>query len=110
HFPVIFLSSSGALRDLHSFPTRRSSDLPDGVYALRYGLAALIASVVYVTLFFALAILLRNAVIAGLVYALMWEGTLAAWVPGARSEEHTSELQSRENLVCCLLLEKKKHT
>src|SRR5690606_41333141 len=28
--------------------------------------------------------------------------------PEARSEEHTSELQSRENLVCRLLLEKKK--
>src|SRR5436309_12358251 len=28
----------------------------------------------------------------------------------ARSEEHTSELQSRENLVCRLLLEKKKNT
>src|SRR5690606_13294979 len=28
--------------------------------------------------------------------------------PGNRSEEHTSELQSRENLVCRLLLEKKK--
>src|SRR6266511_668154 len=27
----------------------------------------------------------------------------------ARSEEHTSELQSRENLVCHLLLEKKKN-
>src|SRR5690606_41045732 len=27
---------------------------------------------------------------------------------GVRSEEHTSELQSRENLVCRLLLEKKK--
>src|SRR5690606_40024831 len=26
-----------------------------------------------------------------------------------RSEEHTSELQSRENLVCRLLLEKKNH-
>src|SRR5690606_39444346 len=40
----------------------------------------------------------------------------AAMVPGPgargrfafRSEEHTSELQSRENLVCRLLLEKKK--
>src|SRR5690606_21670304 len=30
-------------------------------------------------------------------------------VPGVRSEEHTSELQSRENLVCRLLLEKKKN-
>src|SRR5690606_39937262 len=29
-------------------------------------------------------------------------------VLGGRSEEHTSELQSRENLVCRLLLEKKK--
>src|SRR5690606_39966213 len=28
--------------------------------------------------------------------------------PTRRSEEHTSELQSRENLVCRLLLEKKK--
>src|SRR5690606_40059361 len=29
-------------------------------------------------------------------------------IDGTRSEEHTSELQSRENLVCRLLLEKKK--
>src|SRR3712207_7048892 len=28
--------------------------------------------------------------------------------PGGRSEEHTSELQSRQYLVCRLLLEKKK--
>src|SRR2546430_12183367 len=28
---------------------------------------------------------------------------------GGRSEEHTSELQSQSNLVCRLLLEKKKH-
>src|SRR5690606_40795716 len=31
------------------------------------------------------------------------------YAPG-RSEEHTSELQSRENLVCRLLLEKKKNS
>src|SRR5436309_11424857 len=31
-----------------------------------------------------------------------------ATVIAVRSEEHTSELQSRENLVCRLLLEKKK--
>src|SRR3712207_7976866 len=30
------------------------------------------------------------------------------WFTGARSEEHTSELQSRQYLVCRLLLEKKK--
>src|SRR5690606_39805321 len=35
-------------------------------------------------------------------------GPRAAQAP--RSEEHTSELQSRENLVCRLLLEKKKKT
>src|SRR5690606_31816205 len=37
-------------------------------------------------------------------YAL--ETLMAAWE--ARSEEHTSELQSRENLACRLLREKKK--
>src|SRR5688572_31704929 len=31
-------------------------------------------------------------------------------VRGVRSEEHTSELQSQSNLVCRLLLEKKKKT
>src|SRR3712207_8134286 len=30
------------------------------------------------------------------------------WRPGDRSEEHTSELQSRQYLVCRLLLEKKR--
>src|SRR3712207_7491205 len=32
----------------------------------------------------------------------------AAWDDAPRSEEHTSELQSRQYLVCRLLLEKKK--
>src|SRR5690606_41817712 len=46
----------------------------------------------------------------GRAVALRWarpadETLLAAF---NRSEEHTSELQSRENLVCRLLLEKKK--
>src|SRR2546430_7704001 len=31
-----------------------------------------------------------------------------AWLDRVRSEEHTSELQSQSNLVCRLLLEKKK--
>src|SRR2546422_6122159 len=34
----------------------------------------------------------------------------APQVPDSRSEEHTSELQSRLHLVCRLLLEKKKNT
>src|SRR2546427_4657630 len=32
------------------------------------------------------------------------------WIGEPRSEEHTSELQSQSNLVCRLLLEKKKKT
>src|SRR5690606_41500018 len=38
---------------------------------------------------------------------IMESGNIARIRP-VRSEEHTSELQSRENLVCRLLLEKKK--
>src|SRR2546429_3564712 len=34
----------------------------------------------------------------------------AGWAKATRSEEHTSELQSRLHLVCRLLLEKKKKT
>src|SRR5690606_40100291 len=43
-----------------------------------------------------------------------WRKGMPEWLaergPDVRSEEHTSELQSRENLVCRLLLEKKKPT
>src|SRR5258708_11260988 len=35
-------------------------------------------------------------------------GNTAAFPPSMRSEEHTSELQSPDHLVCRLLLEKKK--
>src|SRR2546427_1690657 len=38
-----------------------------------------------------------------------WELGRAYAILGARSEEHTSELQSQSNLVCRLLLEKKKN-
>src|SRR5690606_16499897 len=56
---------------------------------------------------------LRSAVVAsellfsvGMVIALaVWLGAKRALA--VRSEEHTSELQSREKLVCRLLLEKK---
>src|SRR3712207_8659360 len=45
---------------------------------------------------------------AALLLALLWEREQCVlYVPG-RSEEHTSELQSRQYLVCRLLLEKKK--
>src|SRR3712207_8631647 len=36
--------------------------------------------------------------------------TTSSGARSRRSEEHTSELQSRQYLVCRLLLEKKKHT
>src|SRR2546427_7760213 len=40
-----------------------------------------------------------------------WSGSYHSRIPHAhRSEEHTSELQSQSNLVCRLLLEKKKAT
>src|SRR5690606_41857830 len=76
-------------RDLHSFPTRRSSDLGVGdedVSGQRHG---------------------GRTVGADVVHDISADG--ASTVPLARSEEHTSELQSRENLVCRLLLEKKKN-
>src|SRR3712207_8649315 len=43
-------------------------------------------------------------------HAVLYEnGTISSWGgAAARSEEHTSELQSRQYLVCRLLLEKKK--
>src|SRR2546430_10216444 len=42
-------------------------------------------------------------------YFELWDsGVWAAKLGHARSEEHTSELQSQSNLVCRLLLEKKK--
>src|SRR5690349_23212475 len=37
------------------------------------------------------------------------DGDVAEVLGGGRSEEHTSELQSRRELVCRLLLEKKKN-
>src|SRR2546430_6302732 len=46
---------------------------------------------------------------AGSATALVFTGEPTNAVAGAaRSEEHTSELQSQSNLVCRLLLEKKK--
>src|SRR5206468_12967152 len=91
-----FLSSYGTLLSVHSFPTRRSSDLVG-------------PRITHV----------RELVGARHVQQLeIRERRLAGEAPvddavGAiqvlhRSEEHTSELQSRSDLVCRLLLEKKK--
>src|SRR2546430_9535356 len=43
-----------------------------------------------------------------IVERTLLRGVAAAHVEDRRSEEHTSELQSQSNLVCRLLLEKKK--
>src|SRR5690554_7777745 len=49
--------------------------------------------------------LLDTVILAGISF-----GVIYSWLTGntRRSEEHTSELQSRPHLVCRLLLEKKK--
>src|SRR5207253_3488248 len=65
---------------------------------------------------------IRNAAMAGAAGMLCWHGSgvdlgiMEHSIPAApamaalrRSEEHTSELQSRGHLVCRLLLEKKKN-
>src|SRR5947209_20575624 len=75
-----FLYYYGDRRDLHSFPTRRSSDLGQSVRSRRVR---------------ARWLPLHRRV-------ERWRRHLG------RSEEHTSELQSRQYLVCRLLLEKKK--
>src|SRR3712207_8728870 len=50
----------------------------------------------------------RSGAVAGVTR--LAKGCPAAWVARVRSEEHTSELQSRQYLVCRLLLEKKKNS
>src|SRR3712207_7563876 len=51
----------------------------------------------------------EHRLLDGLVVELARGLGLAREQRGVRSEEHTSELQSRQYLVCRLLLEKKKH-
>ncbi len=53
--------------------------------AVAYAVAAAAAAVAYCALFLLLAVLTRNAVVIGLLYALIWETTIAAVVPGARA-------------------------
>src|SRR5690606_39996367 len=50
----------------------------------------------------------KLAMLHGATDKLLAAGYLFIGMDHFRSEEHTSELQSRENLVCRLLLEKKK--
>src|SRR2546430_15785900 len=50
----------------------------------------------------------RSALMTGRFPIRSGNHTIALGGNGGRSEEHTSELQSQSNLVCRLLLEKKK--
>src|SRR5207249_7476065 len=97
-------------RALHSFPTRRSSDLtwqggfddPEPAALLRGLRTAPAIDPWRPELFYALLFML------GVVGAYVVSARLAArgqtGVDALRSEEHTSELQSRFDLVCRLLL------
>src|SRR2546429_3425285 len=60
-----------------------------------------------VTVFFNLIERLRGGAIPAVCGAIVCVALIGA---AGRSEEHTSELQSRLHLVCRLLLEKKKKT
>src|SRR5690606_41391085 len=95
-----FFSRPAAPRDLLSFPTRRSSDLVGGGDHDDGTLHPFGPELVFDHL-------------PHLAAPFADEGEDDDVGGGApshhpRSEEHTSELQSRENLVCRLLLEKKK--
>src|SRR2546421_7851143 len=63
----------------------------------------------YTTLFRSLAPFVAALIVAALFVPLRMGG-LAVVAAFARSEEHTSELQSRSDIVCRLLLEKKNCT
>src|SRR5688572_31364129 len=57
-----------------------------------------------------LAVLTYHRIAAGAAEAGSPPGLISATPDELRSEEHTSELQSQSNLVCRLLLEKKKNS
>src|SRR5207302_11218819 len=105
-----FLAGSAPHRALHSFPTRRSSDLWCFALFVQVGRGtpnptmpptALVTVGPYRWTRNPIA-LSHAAALFGLSLLL---GSVSAVAIVVRSEEHTSELQSRENLVCRLLLE-----
>jgi len=56
-----------------------------GTVALAFAVGALSAGVAYSALFLLLAVLTRNAVVIGLIYALIWESLVGGLVPGAQA-------------------------
>src|SRR5690242_20891632 len=95
-------------RDLHSFPTRRSSDLAASSIRVGLGGPSLAAAAAFaVSTWRACSSSTRLCTSNGTMVAV----ECGIWLTAPailRSEEHTSELQSHVNLVCRLLLEKKK--
>src|SRR5690606_41922978 len=107
---VTLSSCAGAHHLLHPFPTRRSSDL-----FLRHASGSRQVEVRINDVCIRETEAVR--ILPGLdVFVVQIQRNALARLPAnarlavalaGRSEEHTSELQSRENLVCRLLLEKK---
>src|SRR5690606_41153973 len=102
--------TSPVRRHLPSFPTRRSSDL--GPRSIDYPFYSQVIDYAMADrIFEALLRLGGNLIIPASFVNILnppeAELVRRAAARGLRSEEHTSELQSRENLVCRLLLEKK---
>src|SRR5205085_11783589 len=96
-----FLCSNAAPTVLHSFPTRRSSDLHSGRMSVT--IPEILAH--YSPLGYSAGDVVSTGTVSGVAGF-----SEDAATPNPRSEEHTSELQSQSNLVCRLLLEKKKLT
>src|SRR5207244_13075326 len=95
-------------RDLHSFPTRRSSDLSGVRRVARPMSTYAVHSLCWrIRKDEALREELRGDPRRVLARFRLSDAEREALL---RSEEHTSELQSPDHLVCRLLLEKKKHT
>src|SRR5690606_40865182 len=107
---VLLCAAPAAPRHLHSFPTRRSSDLGwvESTLLMLEKEGVLEATHERRPPHYHVALFPRHYK----RYFASGPGLNLDGLPFyrvRRSEEHTSELQSRENLVCRLLLEKKKH-
>src|SRR5690606_41197314 len=96
--------------ELHSFPTRRSSDLAWTMVLRRWATTKLVrpASRRSRACCTRASVTLSTELVASSRMTTRGSAIMARAKHTIRSEEHTSELQSRENLVCRLLLEKKK--
>src|SRR5205085_8048147 len=98
---LFLLDAPGAHRDLHSFPTRRSSDL----FVTGHNSRACGNTAIFLNTTSKKRIPPASVILSG-GRAIPQSGKGGR--SRRRSEEHTSELQSQSNLVCRLLLEKKK--